>query len=241
MGDTDDTMSVATRTVSSLPSGTALSRYLMAKALGRGDSHRALLVAERWMDSPQVKQCLADQFHGKAAVTAGSTSDATFAGPLALHGIAEEALTLVRGASILGALESRFRRVPFRTSVPRETGTGTGGAWIGEGLGTPVAATAYDSLSQEVYKAGKIVVLSRELLQLGNRSAERTVRETVAAGVGAFLDEQLLEHAVTLSANATRRAITNGARQVTSTGTTRGSDRHGLGRYARSDRPRRGR
>ena len=42
----------------------------------------------------------------------------TFAGPLAVHGIAGEALQLLRGSSILGALESKFRRVPFRTTVP---------------------------------------------------------------------------------------------------------------------------
>ena len=90
---------------------------------------------------------------------------------------------MLRGSSILGALESKFRRVPFRTTVARETGTGTGGAWVGENLSTPVAATAFDTLSQEAYKASVIVVLSHELLQLGNPAAERTVRETTVAGV----------------------------------------------------------
>jgi len=138
-----------------LPSGTALSRYLMVKALARGDTYRGLILAERWKDSPQVKATIEDELHTKAAVAAGTTSDATFAGPLAAHGIASEALTLIRGASILGALESKFRRVPFRTPVARETGTGTGGAWVGEGFSTPVAATAYDTRTQEAYKAHK--------------------------------------------------------------------------------------
>ena len=148
------------------------------------------------------------------------TSDATWAGPLSVYGIAGEALALLRGASIIGALESRMRRVPFRTKVARETGSGTGGAWIGEGLATPVAATAYDTLSQEAYKAGKIVVLSDELLRLGDPDAERTVRETVIAGVAAYLDSQFLTNTVTLSANLRPAAITNGATAVTSTGTT---------------------
>ena len=113
-----------------------------------------------------------------------------------------------------------MRRVPFRTKVPRETGSGTGGAWIGEGLATPAAATAYDTLSQEAYKAGKIVVLSDELLRLGDPDAERTVRETVIAGVAAFLDAQFLTNTVTLSANLRPAAITNGATAITSTGTT---------------------
>ena len=114
----------------------------------------------------------------------------------------------------------KLRRVPFRTKVARETGSGTGGAWVGEGLSTPAAATAYDTLSQEAYTAQKIVVLSEELLRLGDPSAERTVRETVAAGVGAYLDSQFLTNTVTLSAGLRPAAVTNGATAITSTGST---------------------
>ena len=191
----------------------------MAKAFGRGDAHRALVTAERWIDTPQVKACLEDELHTKAAVAPGTTSDATFASPLAQHGIAEEALALVRGMSILGALQDKFRRVPFRTNVPRETGTGTGGAWVGEALSIPAASTAYDTLTQQAYKAQTITVLTRELLQF-SRSAERALRETVAAGLAAYLDAQLLTNTVTLSANVRPAAITNGATAVVSTGST---------------------
>jgi HK97 family phage major capsid protein len=156
----------------------------------------------------------------KAAVAPATTSDATWAGPLAAHGIAGEALTLLRGASILGMLEGKFRRVPFRTHVARETGTGTGGAWVAEGNSTPAEATALDTVSQEAYKAQTIVVLSTELLQIGNPAAERTVRETTIAGVGAYLDAQFLTNTVTLIANTRPAAVTNGATAVVSTGTT---------------------
>jgi HK97 family phage major capsid protein len=209
--------SVPTR-VSSLPDGTALSRYLMVLGESRGDTHKALMIAERWRDTPQVKATLDLQL--KAAVAPATTSDATWAGPLAPHGIAGEALQLQRAASILGALEGKFRRVPFRTHVARETGTGTGGAWVGESLSTPVAATAYDTLSQESYKGATIVVLSNELLQLGNPAAERTVRQTVTAGVTAYLDAQALTNTVSHIANTRPAAITAGATAVTSTGTT---------------------
>ena len=182
-----------------LPDGTALARYLMTLGESRGDTHKALMIAERWRDTPQVKATIDLQI--KAAVAPATTSDATWAGPLAEHGIAGEALQLQRGASILGALEGKFRRVPFRTHVARETGTGTGGAWVAEGASTPVAATAYDTLSQEAYKAQTIVVLSNELLQLGNPAAERTVRQTVTAGVTAYLDAQLLTNTITLVAD----------------------------------------
>jgi HK97 family phage major capsid protein len=207
-----------TRPVSALPTGTAFARYLMVKAAARGDSYTELLLAEKFKDSPTVHATL--ELLSKAAVSVGLTSDATFAGPLVAYGIAAEALQLLRGASIIGALESKMRRVPFRTRVPRETGTGPGGAWIGEGLATPAAATAYGTLSQEAYKAAKIVVLSEELLKIGDPDAERTVRETVIAGVAAFLDSQFLTNTVTLSANLRPAAITNGATAITSTGSS---------------------
>ena len=91
---------------------------------------------------------------------------------------------------------------------------------MGEGLATPAAATSYDSLSQEMYKAAKIIVVSDELLKLGDPDAERTLRETVAAGVAAFLDSQFLTSTVTLSAALRPASITNGATAIASTGST---------------------
>ena len=63
-------------------------------------------------------------------------------------------------------------------------------------------------------------MLSDELLRLGDPDAERTVRETVIAGVAAFLDAQFLTNTVTLSAGLRPAAITNGATAITSTGST---------------------
>jgi HK97 family phage major capsid protein len=214
-------MSIATRPVSILPTGTAFVRYLMVKSIQERYGAMAALDAARPLrDTPQVLACLDDELHVKAAVAPMTSSDATAAGPLVVYGIAQEGLGLLRGDPIINLMETKFRRVPFRTKVARETGSGTGGAWIGEGLGTPVAATAYDTLTQEGYKAAKIVVLSEELQKLGDPDAERTVRETVVAGVAAFVDLQLLTPTVTLSAGLRPAAITNGATAVTQTGVT---------------------
>lgn len=208
------------RVMSALPPGTAFSRYCMVLGAGNGDGYTELMLADglELRGTPQVKATL--EWRTKATIAAGTTTDATWAGPLAPYGIAAEALTLIRGRSILGQLESRLRRVPFRTKVARETGSGTGGAWVGQGLSTPVAAAAYDPLTQDAYKAQKIVVLSQELLRLGDPDAERTVRETVAAGVAAYLDAQLLTNTVTLAPDLRPAAITNGATAITSTGST---------------------
>jgi HK97 family phage major capsid protein len=206
------------RVVSALPTGTAFSRYCMVLGAGRGDTYTELMLAERLKDTPQVHATIA--LRTKAAVAAMTTTDASAAGPLAVYGVGSEAITLERGKSILGTLIPKFRQVPFRAKIARETGSGAGGAWVAEGLGTPVAKTDFDTLTQEFYKAQKIVVMSEELLKLGDPDAERTVRETVAAGVAAYLDSQFLTNTVTLSANLRPAAITNGATAITSTGTT---------------------
>jgi len=214
-------MPLPSRVVSALPAGTGLSRFLIAKGLGR-DLLGSLEISKAWRDSPQVLATLEAELDvlGKAAVPPGTTSDATFAAPLASYGIATEVLTLLRGASILGQLEGKMRRVPPKTQVARETGAGTGGAWIGEAGSTPIAATAFDTVHVEIYKAGKIVVLSKELLTIGDPIAERTIRDTVVAGVSAYLDGQFLDPAVTLIAGVRPAAITNGAPVIVSTGAT---------------------
>jgi HK97 family phage major capsid protein len=209
---------LATRPVSVLPAGTALSRYLVAKALAPDDLRTAIEVASRWRTTPQVRATL--ELELKAAIAPATTTDATWAAPLAAYGIADEALTLLRGASILGALEGRMRRVPFHTKIARETGTGTGGAWIGEGLSMPVSAGTYDTLTQEAYKAAKDVVLTKELLVISQPSAERTIRESLVRSLAAYLDAQFLDPAVTVSANLRPASITNGAPVIVSTGAT---------------------
>lgn len=211
-------MNTAHRTVSALPTGTALSRLIMVKALSHGDNMAAQVISEAWLDVPQVQATLA--LEAKAAVNPGTTTDATFAGPLAVYGIASEAIALERGVSIVGQLIPKMRRVPFRIKVSVETGSGTGGAWVKEGDPTPVGKSAYASLSQENFKAQVIVALSQELLLVGNPAAEATIRTTTAAGMAAFLDGQFLTNTVTAIANTRPAAVTAGAPAVVSTGST---------------------
>jgi hypothetical protein len=64
-------------------------------------------------------------------------------------------------------------------------------------------------------------VLTQELLKLGDPVSERTTRETVIAGVAAFLDGQFLSPTVTEIAAVRPPSITNGAIAIASTGSTR--------------------
>ena len=93
-----------------------------------------LQIAERWRDTPQVMASLKRR---KRPWPAGSTTDATWAGPLAPYGIAAEALTIMRGMSILGALEGKMQRVPSHVRIARETGAGITGGWVAAGAPIP--------------------------------------------------------------------------------------------------------
>jgi hypothetical protein len=173
-------MSVLTRPVSILPTGTAVSRYIIAKALGRGDRYRELQTAERWLDTPHVKATL--ELYEKSAVASGSTTDSTWAASLSAYGIAAEALTIMRGLSILGALESKMQSVPLHTRLARETGAGFSGGWVAAGGAIPVQLTAFATIVEEHFKYGVITVLSEELLTLATPAAEATIRRSVSAG-----------------------------------------------------------
>jgi hypothetical protein len=133
-------ISAPTRTVSLLPAGTRVCPLPDVQGASRATRIRGGLeaAAKPFTNTPQVYHTLASEItFQKAAIAPGLTSDATFAGPLAQYGIAAEAVELIRGASIIGAIQGRMRRVPFRVKVPRETGSGTGGTWVGENLHTP--------------------------------------------------------------------------------------------------------
>lgn len=171
-------------------------------------------LATQWTTTPQVEAA----FRTKAAIAPGTVTDATFAAPLAQFGIAQEALSLLRGRSIIGALESSMRRVPFRVKVARET-TGATGNWIGEGLSTPVSALAYDTIQQDVYKGQVIVVLTDELVRMSSPAASVTVADAIVGALGAFLDSQFLTSSVAAT-TANPAAITNGATEITTTGST---------------------
>ena len=72
---------------------------MMVLGESRSDRHRELTLAEGLKDTPQVYGAV--EMRTKAAVAVGTTTDSTWAGPLATYGIAGEALTLIRGKSIM--------------------------------------------------------------------------------------------------------------------------------------------
>src|SRR5262249_47774165 len=99
--------------------GIGLVRFAQAQMITRGNLMAAAEYAKRWDDStPEVSLAL------KAAVAAGTTTDATWAGPLApIRPLVNEFLALLRPATIIGKITG-LRQVPFNISVPIQTAGG---------------------------------------------------------------------------------------------------------------------
>jgi HK97 family phage major capsid protein/HK97 family phage prohead protease len=187
-----------------VPIGTAFVRQAMALLVCHGNRHEAAEYAKRWDEStPEVALSL------KAAIAPGTTTDATWAGPLVTQTIATDFLELLRPATILGRIPG-LRTVPFNCKVPSQTGGGTYG-WVGEAKPKPLTKLAFAAETLGISKVAGIIVLTEELVRLSNPSAEALVRADMVAGIARFLDGQFIDPAVAAVAGVNPASITNGA------------------------------
>jgi len=199
---------------SNLPQGTAFVRYCQALAVGRGSRLEAIEFAKQWHDStPEVELVL------KAAVAAGTTTDATWAGPLApITPLASDFLALLRPQTILGKVDGFFR-VPFNVSVQAQTGGGTY-QWVGQGAPKPVGKLAFSTITLTILKCAGIIVITEELARTSTPSAEEVIRRDMLAGIATFLDMQFIDPAQAPVAGVSPGSVTNGVTPITSAGTT---------------------
>jgi HK97 family phage major capsid protein len=203
---------------SQLQPGQLFVRACMSMARGKGDSYQTLHYAKQWKDSPEVEHIIEHMWNTKAAVAVGTTTDATWAGPLVVTQPLNEFLELLRPRTLLGKIPG-LRQVPFNVSVPSQTTGGTY-AWVGQNKPKPVTKADYATVTVPFAKAAGIIVLSEELVKLSTPSAEMLVREEMIAGMAAFLDTQFVDPAVAVAANVSPASITNGAATIASSGVT---------------------
>lgn len=197
-----------------LPKGTAFTRYAMALATSKGNLLQAAETAKSWSGStPEVERVL------KAAVAAGTTTDATWAAPLVdYRTMAGEFIELLRPATILGQMAG-FRSVPFNVRIPRQTG-GASVGWVGEGNPKPVSKLAFDTITVPETKIAGIVVLTMELARFSSPSAEQLVRDDMVEAISTFSDRQFIDPSVAGVAGTNPASVTNGAATRVSAGTT---------------------
>jgi HK97 family phage major capsid protein len=197
-----------------LPKGTAFTRYAMALAASKGNLMQAAETAKQWEGStPEVSRVL------KAAVAAGTTSDATWAAPLVdYRTMAEEFIELLRPATILGRMNG-IRRVPFNVRMARMT-AGAAVGWVGEGSAKPVSKQAFDTVTMPESKIAGIVVITMELARFSNPSAEQLVRDDMIEAIANFTDAQFINPGIAAVAGTNPASITRAATEAASTGAT---------------------
>lgn len=207
--------------------GIAFARYAIALGRAKGNIMHAAKIAEQWKDSTPEVQLFIEQIvkHGsvdtlmKTAVAAGTTSDATWAGPLVYaQNMVSEFIEFLRPMTIIGRLPA-LRRVPFNIRIPRQT-AGTSGTFVGEGLPTPVNKASFDAMTLTWAKASTIAVLTQELVMMSNPAAEALVRNDLAAGIAAYLDKRFIDPSYAGVANVSPASISNGVASRQASGAT---------------------
>ncbi|SHE88123.1 phage major capsid protein [Devosia limi] len=198
----------------SVAKGTAFTRFAMALMAGKGNLMQSAEIAKRWADqTPEVETVL------KAAVAAGTTTDAAWAKPLVEYqNMASEFAELLRPATIIGRIPG-LRNVPFNIKVPRQTG-GSSAQWVGEGAPKPVSALGFDQILLGTTKLAGIVVMTDELVRASSPSAEAIVRQDLINTIVQTMDRDFVDPANAGTATVKPASITNGVTPVVASGTT---------------------
>ena len=214
------------------PKGTAFARYVMALIASRGNMMQAEQIARNyWRDTtPQLAEMFkaighfgsAEAFvsQQRAAVAAGSTTNAAWAGVLVYaENMASEFIEMLRPVTILGQLPS-LRKVPFNIRMPRQLGGVSTAGWVGQGLSKPVGQLNLDAVTLPWAKVAVIVAMTEELARFSDPSAEGVVNYDMVQAISAFLDKQFIDPTVAPVAGVNPGAITNGLTPIPSTGST---------------------
>ena len=203
-----------------LPKGMMFARYVGAIANAKGNRFEAADFAKRWKDStPEVEMLLRTPLDViKTAVNAGTTTDSTWAAPLVVYNdMQSDFIEYLRPMTILGRING-FRRVPFKTKVPRQT-SGASVNWVGEGKVKPLTSLAFDTVTLEHHKVAGIIPLTEELVRFSNPGAEALVRDDLAAAIAQFIDVEFID-ITNASTDVSPASVTYNLTPITATGTT---------------------
>jgi len=216
-----------------LPKGILFARYVKCLGAARGDLANAVTLAKlHYPDTPQIATVLKAGLSGgilgdlmmKTAVAGGTTTDATWAGPLLQYNqFAGDFIEFLRPKTIIGQFGvgniPALRAVPFNIHIRGQTSGGQG-YWVGQGKAKPLSKVDFNDTYLGWSKAAAIAVLSEDLLRFSNPSAEALVRDALSEAIIGRLDTDFVDPTKIAVANVSPASITNGSTTHHSTGAT---------------------
>ena len=205
-----------------LPQGIEFARMLICKLVAfksQGNISPLEVAKARYPDQHRIHQ-----YFQKAAVAAGTTTDATWAGPLVdPTNLAGEFLAYLRPQTILGQFGTgnvpSLKSVPFNVRIAGQT-TGGAGYWVGQGKAKPLTKFDYEAVTLGFSKVAAISVITEELARFSSPSAEALVRDGLRDALVERLDIDFIDPDKAEVAAVSPASITNGVTPLTSSGTT---------------------
>lgn len=220
--------------------GIQFARFAMCLAAANGKSAEAMelmqthypkhpglgIIKAAQLQGQQVHKYVASlaEMRTKTDVAAGTTAHATWASPLVEYNqFAGDFVEFLRAETIVGKFGQNgvpsLRRIPFNVHIRGQT-AGMTGYWVGEGEPKPVTKAAYNDTYHGFFKVGAITVLTEELIRFSDPSAERLVRDELAAALVEKIDQTFIDPTVGAVANVSPASITNSVAGIASSGDT---------------------
>lgn len=216
-------LQVRAKNTQKLEPGIAFARAAKCLALGHLEHRNATDIAKALYDGQDGIIAATERLVTKAAVAAGTTSQATWAAPL----VGEETsafadfVSFLRPTTILGRFGANgipsLRNVPFRTALIGQT-SGGDGYWVGEGNAKPLTKFDFTRTTIEPLKVANIAVATMELIRDSNPSADGLIRDQLAAALRERLDIDFIDPDKIAVAGISPASILNGVAGIPSSG-----------------------
>jgi HK97 family phage major capsid protein len=195
---------------SNAPKGSAFTRTAMILAKAKGDLSLAKSLAEAHYKDDAVVNGIV-----KAAVAAGSTTVAAWAGNLVYpETYGGDFIELLYPQTVVGRLAAR--KVPFNVRIAGQTG-GQSVGWVGEAAPAPVTSAAFNAVFLTWSKVYALSILSDEIIRFSNPAAEALVQADLIKATAQGIDTTFLGAAAAV-ANVSPAGMMNGVTAVVATG-----------------------
>ena len=194
--------------------GLNLGRAIQCLVVGRGDPMKACAFANQHFKMPWL-----DDFLTKASVDPGTTTDATWAAPIALPTpLSSELVRLLYPVDVISQLLARGANGCHSISFSR-VNVGTSAA-VAAGKPVPVSRQSLDTISLGIFKSAGIVVLTQELARSTFLDVATTISQDMTESLAKFRNTAAFDpdHAGVIGESPS--SLTYGPNQIQSSGTS---------------------